>query len=384
MTTEMHDISDEKKVCDFEDDKVAEAEWLASEALRLAEESKRAAERLEEIRATIRYLTGDKPKTVEKPKPEALKTHIAPEEEPETEAASPTSVVSPTAALSPVSILKTAASKSGPKELRFTEDTKQLLEAASKEEVEAAIKAVEDNIIVRLYDAVGIDKLCGLDFDDHAALKPNAREAMSKMAQDVGIFASLSEESVTSVTLPDVRPEEISAVKRQILARKLGLATTDPFTADSLKPSSDPFEAESLNVADSADAIEEATDKPRSNSPELAVKPVVALKEEAPVAKTEAPVATVEAAKTEAPVATEEIVAEQPKELSIQTSGSALSQTGMTSIKQQILLRQKIHPLLEKNDPFGGEHDDMDFMGCGKNTVDEDHTVSSPFCGMGL
>ena len=49
-------IHEEKKVQDPEDDKVAQAELLANEALRLATESKRAAEKLAEIRAAIAFL----------------------------------------------------------------------------------------------------------------------------------------------------------------------------------------------------------------------------------------------------------------------------------------------------------------------------------------
>ena len=53
---EMSVIHEEKKVQDPEDDKVAQAEMLANEALRLATESKRAAEKLAEIRAAIAFL----------------------------------------------------------------------------------------------------------------------------------------------------------------------------------------------------------------------------------------------------------------------------------------------------------------------------------------
>jgi hypothetical protein len=55
-TAEMSALRDEKKVSEPEDDKITEAETLANEALRLATESKRAAEKLAEIRAAIAFL----------------------------------------------------------------------------------------------------------------------------------------------------------------------------------------------------------------------------------------------------------------------------------------------------------------------------------------
>ena len=246
MFAEMPTISDEKKTPDVEDDKVAEAEYLAADALRLAEEAKRAAERLAEIKAIIHFLAKGKPKL-------ELKVQVEEETEKRQQEdapaggnfpATPRTLASPENSLSsPVSIMKTVnAEKGGTKEVRYAPDTVDPAEA--KKAAEASQKRFDP--IVKLYDAVGIDKICGLQFDEEEEPPmPPKKQGLSQEAMQAMIDSKTPSESASYHQGHEI----LSPSRRAFLARQYAMGA-------------DPFETVNLGAASSieeTDSIEETT-----------------------------------------------------------------------------------------------------------------------------
>lgn len=441
MLAEMSTITDEKPFVDDEAS-VATAQALASEALRLAEEAKKAAQRLAEVRATLLYLKQlNSPKeqplivdtSIVEEKKEAEVVVEAPvsdvaaneihvpheerdaaadvEEAPEVvtpieRASSPTnSVASPA---SPVSILKNAASKSGPKEVRYAPDTVDPVSSPSK--VAPLTEAPsEDDLIVKLYDAVGIDKICGIDFSAQEGEQVSVPIKQSLVPPEVLQEVDPFEENTMSVE------EEITVEepKRGNTVEEPKEESTTTVTIDS-QAKSEPVEEPPVpedEVAASAPAVEPEVEVPAPVS-----SPTEVVAEESTdqqVAKVDPPTSTGEVAHAEATVPTEAVVEEKQDEtatpvkepaepkgakpLTVDTTMTKETKVfesprRMTPLMKQALARQRT-PVLSKPDPFGGEHDDMDFIPCGSGDPscvdgdDEDLSkLSSPrmLCGWGV
>lgn len=441
MLAEISTISGAKT--GIEDDATAaNAEALALEALRLAEEAKKAAQRLAEVRATLNYL-----KQLNSPKEESLKvqTTIVVEEKKEAEvvdekppvetelekevaapleASTATPVVAEAAApvavtpidtvsspsnsmatpTSPVSILKNPASKSEPKEVRYAPDTVDPVSSPSRKGQSVVTEAVaEEDLIVKLYDAVGIDKICGLDFSAptgeknwSATAKPSSPLSPKKtldLLVDPFAGAKLNLEKDTKVVVVEQKKEESTDVTSQA-DREPAVEPVGPH--DEVTPAV----AETAPVEEPAtpteEVVEEATeelvtkvDPPTSTSEDL--------KAEESSSSPAEPVEAVPADEATSPVKAAE--PKGAKNLTVDTTATAKpssleSPHKMTPLMKKALARQR-SPVLAKPDPFGGEHDDMDFIPCGSSDVvvaddgEEEaaaNQLSSPrmLCGWGV
>lgn len=461
MLAEMPTIVDEKKTSDDEDEKFATAEALAMEALRLAEEAKRAAERLAEVRATLLYLQAkNKPS-----KPQSLTVDVAVTEEStpiegdDTSSdalVTPRSVTSPTGSVvSPVSILKTSASKSEPKEVRYAPDTVDPIVSPSKKTnvLQPAPSAEETDLIVKFYDAVGIDKICGLEFDADDQQSPvspaspaTKRSVIShRLAMKADPFEAGSLRVLDSVD----QSEQIVVDKKEVvtdvscIAETAPVSSPVPVTAETVAPvtavdpeavtpiaTKDEPLVPPVPVPENDDQIVTIVAEPEeqvvvaNNTTEdktvLEANVQVEGESESAVdaessnarAKVDPPSSqgkkdsTSASASTNSPPVAEESVVESaiatPKEEPVTKVAKNLTPLDTTTtveskvvnpvspLKKQLLARKRA-PLLAKPDPFGGEHDDMDFIPCGSHECvapeenDGQEQLSSPsmLCGWG-
>jgi hypothetical protein len=368
-TAEMSIIEDEKKVQEPEDDKVTQAELLANEALRLASESKRAAEKLAEIRAAIAFLqsksyvmpqptVSDEEKREEVPvqavaspvapvvvpasayavsllsKPELT---VSPVEQPEEKAEeAPREVIaSPAASVSsPVSILKKVESKVVAKEFRFSpEVVVPAIAPKAKGAVVPSSKSGQSDdepLIIKFCDALGMDRLCSLEIDNEE--------------------------------MPLTRDEKIAYIKSAFQMESanggyIGVVRTSP------------------HVAPEADSVPESTLEAAAPSEEAAVPAEEAA---APVEEVAAPAKQAVAAPVKQAAAPAKQVAAAPAEeakpvekadLTVDTSSDVVSEAGegvLSPIKMQILANAIVPTVIHQADPFAGELDDMDYgMTCG-------------------
>ncbi len=430
MLADVSMIVDEKKTSDDEDERYATASALAAEALRLAEEAKRAAERLAEVRATILYLQQqNKPRPQSPQQPLSLDIKVedtltvdvqVEEEKSECEKndtilealVTPQTATSPVASIpSPVSILKTSTSKSEPKEVRYAPDTVDPVVSTSKKAQVldgAQSPAEETNLIVKFYDAVGIDKICGLEFDqveiEQQAPVPNKTKRVfvaPKLAMQADPFEAGSIGVMDNVDQSDAaihkRKEETSptpAISEEKVGKPAAVTcnvksetdiTSVPAVEEAKLQTNHDVKAETKVVAGDS-----TTSRAKLDPPSNLVKKEIS----SPIA--EGSVDQIADQKTsEVAESREEHVTEVPKDsqpVALDVPVAPVKEPHhMSSLMKQVLARKKA-PILAKPDPFGGEHDDMDFIPCGSNEPaypqnddDLEGNLASPrmICGWG-
>lgn len=378
-------LADEKKTQDWGDDKIAEAESLAAEALRAAEEAKRAAERLAEVRASLKILNGNKPKPVKAPTPETPVSKIVPtttpvskeetptkeEVEAETEKVDPEPEATPEEpaprSTTPVSILKSPSyAKSETKEVRYAPDTVIQNEEAPTPEEE------EFDLIVQMFDAVGIDKICGLNSSEAGVRisqqKPFPKVTAAAMAAYAAVMASVNAEKAASV---NEEKTENEATEKTSDTEKTEQPNGEVKFAPLVPPMMAAIAAAAASLA--SPKIEPATQVPTTPAPvAIVADPPASAEKEMDIKETLAtsgPIDPVE--EKQVPVVAEEMAAEstEAKESETPTEKTQDAQpqktTALSPVKQQILIRRRQHHLISKADPFGGEHDGMDFLPCG-------------------
>lgn len=334
MVAEMS-LADEKKTQEGEiygASKVADAEALALAALKAAEEAKRAAERLKDLRACLAYLQDEKsvpsknleekPAIKEEPpvveeRDETAKELVVETKPEETKALEPEASAATSA---PTSILKSEApadkDETQKKEVRLSPDTIVETEENSPKELPVADK----DLLESLLDAVGVDKACGLEFEEEAAI-PNHNARYAVLAGSDPFGGSLPIRTAAA---------RAAARSNQATPTRAPVATPEPAT-----PTVEPVE--SPLVAESEAAVPVAAE--------------AAVAAETPVEAT----TTDPAEKTTAAPEEEDSIVEKkgPK------------MTHLSPIKQELLRRRHQAPVLQKPDPFSGEMDGTDFMLCG-------------------
>eukprot|EP00934_Nitzschia_sp_Nitz4_P008074 Nitzschia sp. Nitz4//scaffold76_size158648//21774//23144//NITZ4_002532-RA/size158648-processed-gene-0.230-mRNA-1//1//CDS//3329557803//8064//frame0 len=414
-------LEDEKKTPELEDVKVAEAEALAADALRAAEEARSAAAKLADLRASIQVPEQNEPQMEEAVDP--VEAVAEPQDEKVLDVAANDAVFATEEVVAP---------KASEPEIWTPAESD-----ANEADLPQQTPEVRKDIFARLFDAMGMDNLCGtssaqvyadpmdngipVDFMSEADTVPVDEESVAlntipgstpeatgevtsvpvpvaEMStpvpeEPVETETSLAEEAsevATPVTENAAEPivmatkeviEEAPAVSEETVEESVPAEKTLPVLEE---PTAEVVAEEEIvaeeacpvageSTQESAPDVEEVTeeaapvaedtpDTENSVAEEAAEMTVPVAEETSPVSSRDIPVVE------QTPAASKEAHVVTPEPIHIPSSQKE-GAGELSVVKQTILLDRKRNKLLAKPDPFSGEVESLDFIACGNGDV---------------